>query len=122
MKQTYIILDDDTAFIVLLKKILDHFPHLECVAFYANTLDGARGITKHKPDILFLDMEIDGLDGLEVLGVLDHKPMTIVVSQKLGFVSTSDQLDIRDCILKHQLSVKRMDQALSTLCIPSRIE
>lgn len=112
MKKTYVIVDDDLAFSLLLEKQLSKFSSLECAATYHDTLSAARGISKLKPDILFLDMEIDSLNGLEVLESLENKPKTIVISSSTRFMETALSLEVYDYLKKPVQSMDRLKTAL----------
>ena len=112
MNYTYIILDDDMAFVSLLKKQLSHFPNLEFLEAYYTTVQAAKGITKFKPDILFLDMEIDALNGLDVLSVLEYQPKTIVISSTTAPMEEALALDVYDYIKKPVPSLERLGQAI----------
>ncbi|MEP4533227.1 MAG: response regulator [Cyclobacteriaceae bacterium] len=99
-KYSYIIVDDDLAFIMLLKKSLESFENLEFVASYTSTIEAARGITKLKPNILFLDMQIDALDGLDMLSVIEPLPKTIVISNSIDQMDEALSLNVYDYIKK----------------------
>jgi two-component SAPR family response regulator len=77
---SYLIVEDDPAFVEILKVVISKIPGLKPIGFSDNTLDAAKKIELEKPDILLLDINISGLEGPEVLELSDHKPKTIVIS------------------------------------------
>lgn len=79
-KQRYIIVEDDKISAVYLKTILDEFSHLEHVGTYGGTTEAVVNIQKQKPDILFLDITISGLDGPELVDLINPTPKIVVVS------------------------------------------
>lgn len=79
-KYTCLIVEDDTSFSFILEKIIRKIPEVEWVGTCTNTNDAAIAIQRKKPDILLLDINIDGLDGPEILELSNHKPKTIVIS------------------------------------------
>lgn len=99
-KYSYIIVDDDLAFIMLLKKSLENFENLEFLESYTSTIEAAKGITKLKPNILFLDMHIDSLDGLDMLSVIEPVPKTIVISSSTDQMNEALSLNVYDYIKK----------------------
>lgn len=77
---TYLIIEDDPAFIEILKVISSKVPNTRLIGTCDNTVEAAKRIDLDKPDILLLDINISGLEGPEILEIADHKPKTIVIS------------------------------------------
>ena len=48
-------------------------PHLEIVAECDGIPNAVKSIHKHKPDLVFLDIEMPGHSGLEILDFFDEK-------------------------------------------------
>jgi len=62
-----IIADDESLLRDELKRLLSKlWPELEIIDLYENGTDALAGITAHTPDIAFLDIQMPGMDGLEV--------------------------------------------------------
>lgn len=79
-KYSCLIIEDDPAFVEILKIIVGKVEEVELIGTSDNTLDAAKRIDLDKPDILLLDINISGLEGPEVLELSEHKPKTIVIS------------------------------------------
>lgn len=63
-----IIIDDEPMARQLLNGILEeHCPHVEVVDLCQNLPEGVKSIHKNQPDIVFLDIEMPGHSGLELL-------------------------------------------------------
>ena len=77
---SYLIIEDDPAFVEILKVIMGKVGEVKLLGISDNTIDAAKRIDLDKPDILLLDINISGLEGPEVLELSDHKPKTIVIS------------------------------------------
>ena len=75
-----ITVDDDPTILMVLKDLVSQDERLELVCECENSLIAASNIQKYKPDLIFLDIMLPGLDGLEVLDVLDRRPAVIIVS------------------------------------------
>jgi two-component system LytT family response regulator len=91
-KKRYIILDDDQAFCLWMEsKIKKNLPHFELIASYHSTLEGLLAISREKPDVLFLDMNIDGLNGIDVLDLMKYQPSTIITSG-----TPENEIDFKD--------------------------
>ena len=51
-----ILIDDEPLARSLLKKFLNEIKEVEIVGAYENGFEGLKGITDHKPDLVFLDI------------------------------------------------------------------
>jgi len=78
-KFTVLIADDEIPARKKMKKMLSQFENLEIIHEAENGLDALEHIQKLNPDIVFLDIEMPGLTGLEVAGNLDKKNMPSLV-------------------------------------------
>ncbi|MEM6829221.1 MAG: response regulator [Bacteroidota bacterium] len=79
-KYKCLIIEDDQAFAAILSTIMEKVPEVELVGVSDNTVDAAKKLEREKPHILLLDVNISGLEGPEILEMIDHKPLTIVIS------------------------------------------
>ncbi|MEO9485693.1 MAG: response regulator [Ekhidna sp.] len=79
-KFSCLIIEDDPAFVEILKVVVSKVAEVELLGTCDNTLDAAKRIDLDKPDVLLLDINISGLEGPEVLELSDHKPKTVMIS------------------------------------------
>lgn len=61
---------------LLLKKCCDN---VELVASVSSVKEGILAIKKHKPDIVFLDVEMPGQNGFDLLDELDDTPFQVIM-------------------------------------------
>jgi len=99
-KYTYLIIEDDPAFVEILKVISSKVPNAKLLGTCDNTLDAAKRIDLDKPDILLLDINISGLEGPEILEIADHKPKTIVISSHPEEVMENYEVEYEEFIQK----------------------
>lgn len=64
---TAIIVDDESACIKTLENDLSRFPEIHIVATCTSPTNAAREIVRLQPDLLFIDVEMPGMSGLELL-------------------------------------------------------
>lgn len=72
-----IIIDDEAAGRKLIKEYLQDFPKLIIVGEVNNGVDAVKEINKYKPDLIFLDIQMPGLTGFEVINHLEVLPQII---------------------------------------------
>ncbi len=82
------IVDDEELARALLREYLGQAGGVEIVAECANGFEAVKSIADHKPDLVFLDVQMPKLDGFEVLELID--PAIAVI-----FVTAYDQYAMR---------------------------
>lgn len=107
-----LIVEDDPSYQKIISAFVEANDQLKLIAIVDNSVDAVMAITKKKPDILLLDMEISGLNGLEVLDSLDHQPVTLVISGNSEFKVETLDFGIVDFIEKPIASAEVMEQGL----------
>ena len=76
-----IIVDDEKLSRSVLKLLLErHCPALEIVAVCSDGIAALEAIEKHKPELLFLDVEMPGLNGFEVLEACRDTSFSIIIT------------------------------------------
>ena len=75
--------DDERAARARLRRLLDRHPQIEIIGEAANGLEAVEAIERLRPELLFLDVQMPGLSGFEVLQGLSKdipRPLTIFVT------------------------------------------
>ena len=111
-----LIVDDEKFSRVSLKKLLKPYSQIEIVDEAADGLQAIEKIEARKPDLVFLDIQMPGLNGFEVLRALTIKPKPQVI-----FVTAFDQYAVKafevnaiDYLLK-PIDEARLQQAIGKL-------
>jgi two-component system, LytTR family, response regulator len=73
-----IIIDDEKHCIITLQHLLKKFADIEVVATTQNSAEAKDLIELHKPQLVFLDIEMPALNGFDVLNLFDHIPFKVV--------------------------------------------
>jgi len=81
-----LIVDDEQPARQRLRELLDNDPHVVELTEAENGLDAVEAILQKSPDIVFLDVQMPGLDGLGVIDTIGVECMPITV-----FVTAFDQ-------------------------------
>ncbi|WP_295674363.1 LytTR family DNA-binding domain-containing protein [uncultured Mucilaginibacter sp.] len=86
---------------ILLQLLTQHFPQIKVVATAADADEGIRRIDAWKPDVVFLDVEMPGKNGFDMLkelGTIDF--MIIFVSAHNHYALNAIKLSAIDFLLK----------------------
>ncbi|MDX1408666.1 MAG: LytTR family DNA-binding domain-containing protein [Saprospiraceae bacterium] len=76
---TAILIDDEPDSLESLEYLLGRYcPHIKVVARCHNGREGLTQIHRHKPDIVFLDIQMPGMNGFQMLGHLDEPDFQVI--------------------------------------------
>ncbi len=92
-------------------KFLSSFTGIEVVAECANGFEGIKAIAEHKPQLLFLDIQMPKLTGFEMLELLDEKPIIIFSTAFDQYAIKAFELSAADYLLK-PYSKARFEEAV----------
>src|SRR4249920_2709785 len=80
-----IIVDDEKLAVQGLQLRLEDYPDVEVIDTCANGRDAIRAIKTHKPDLVFLDIQMPGFDGFSVVqGLMEVEPPLFVFVTAFG--------------------------------------
>jgi len=97
---TTILIDDVPLARKLLKEYLQDFPDIKIVAECKNGRQAIKAINENKPDLIFLDIRMPGMDGFEVLEYLDHMPHIIFTTAYGDYALKAFEVNAVDYLLK----------------------
>ncbi len=96
-----VIVDDSKVARMLLRQILNKIEGINILDEFDDPLKAKAYIESNKVDILFLDIEMPELNGLELLRMLHSKrPLTILTTAKPGYAVEAFELNVVDYIVK----------------------
>lgn len=100
MSTTCIIVDDEKLARDLLREYLENFPDIELVAECDQGSEAVEKIDKLKPDIVFLDVQMPGMTGFDVLEDIEHEPYVIFTTAYDQYAIKAFEKNAVDYLLK----------------------
>lgn len=100
MNTTCLIVDDEKLARELLREYLEGFPEIEIIGECAKGNEAVEQINKLKPDILFLDVQMPGMTGFDVLEEIDHEPYVIFTTAYDQYAIKAFEKNAVDYLLK----------------------
>lgn len=106
-----VIVDDVESMRSVLKKLLSNFEKIQVVGEAADFDEARNTISEERPDLLFLDIDLNGLTSIDLLKSLNYKPMVIFITSHTDFAIKAFELNAVDYLLK-PISLERLTKAI----------
>lgn len=111
MKKIVIIDDEPLARSIVMEYLQNH-PDMQVVAECNNGYEGVKAIMQHKPDLVFLDIQMPKINGFEMLELLDVIPPVIFATAFDEYAIKAFEANAIDYLLK-PFSKDRFNTALT---------
>ncbi len=109
-----LIVDDERLARKELVSLLSEHPHIEIVGEAINADDAYKKINELKPDLLFLDIQMPGKSGFDLLEMLDAVPKVIFTTAYDEYALKAFEVNALDYVLK-PIQPERLNDALKKL-------
>lgn len=109
-----IIIDDERLARAELKKLLQEFPEIEIIDEATNAEEGITKIDALQPDLVFLDIQMPGKTGFDLLSELDRSPHVIFTTAYDEYALKAFEVNALDYLLK-PIEPKRLADAINKL-------
>ena len=116
-----IIIDDERLARNELKKLLQDFPEVEVIDEAANAEEGITKIENQHPDLIFLDIQMPGKTGFDMLSQLERSPQVIFTTAYDEFALKAFEVNALDYLLK-PIEPKRLADAIQKLHLSEQKE
>lgn len=100
MKYTCLIVDDEKLGRDLLKSYIENFPQLQVVQTCSSAIEAMQVLAQQSVDILFLDINMPKISGIDLLKQQTNQPLTILCTAHSEYALESYELDVVDYLLK----------------------
>jgi two-component system, LytTR family, response regulator len=109
-----IIIDDERLARAELRKLLQEFPEVEIIDEAANADEGIQKIDSLQPDLIFLDIQMPGKTGFDMLAQLERAPQVIFTTAYDEFALKAFEVNALDYLLK-PIEPRRLAEAVQKL-------
>ncbi|MGB2624642.1 MAG: response regulator [Candidatus Acidiferrum sp.] len=110
-KLTALIVDDEDLARFVLRELLQTHPELDLVAECANGFEAVKAVAEHKPDLIFLDVQMPKLSGFDVLELIGTDTAVIFVTAYDQYAMRAFEVHAVDYLLK-PIGRERFEAAL----------
>lgn len=106
------IVDDERDARALIREYLEAIPGFEIIGEAENSWDAISIINTLEPDLVFLDIQMPGISGLQLISKLIHRPQIIITTAFDRYALRAFDLDAIDYLLK-PYTMERFSRAIS---------
>ncbi|WP_372644046.1 LytR/AlgR family response regulator transcription factor [Ancylomarina sp.] len=115
-----VIIDDDKLSRKVIESYIERTDYLTLIASYPSAIEAINEIKKNDPiDLIFLDVEMPEMTGMEFLNSLNTTPQVIIISSKEQYALEAFEYDVSDYLLK-PISYSRFFKAVNK--VNSRVQ
>ncbi|MCX6208862.1 MAG: response regulator [Bacteroidetes bacterium] len=109
-----ILIDDEPLAIMELQAMLKKHTDIDVVATAENAVDAIEKINEHKPELIFLDINMPSKSGFDLLEELDEAPLVIFVTAYDQYAIKAFDVNALDYILK-PVNTDRLAEAIEKI-------
>ena len=95
-----VVIDDEPVAIEILDGYIAKIPFLDLAGTFRSAIDALEYLRRHPVDLLFLDINMPDLTGIEFLKSLDSRPMVIFTTAHSEYAAKSYDFEAIDYLLK----------------------
>jgi two-component system LytT family response regulator len=99
-KITTLLVDDEDLARLVLRELVQTHPELTVVAECANGFEAVKAVAEHKPDLIFLDVQMPKLSGFDVLELIGTETAVIFVTAYDQYAMRAFEVHAVDYLLK----------------------
>ena len=116
MELKCIAIDDETFALELIRQYISRIPELKLLQTFDDAISGGEFLRENKIDLLFIDINMPDITGIELVRSLKDKPKTIFTTAYKKFAFEGFELEAIDYLLKpisFERFVKAVQRAIS---------
>jgi two-component system LytT family response regulator len=100
MRIKCLIIDDEPLAINVIKNYLEPIENFEVIDTFSNPIEGLNFLKNNKVDVIFLDINMPVLDGINFIKSLENPPLLVITSAYSQFAIETYELDVLDYLVK----------------------
>ncbi len=100
LKIKCIVIDNEQSSLELIKSYINKIPFLELTGLFNNPFNAISYVNKNKVDLIFSEIEMTGINGIQLINSLKTKPLVILVSAIDKYAIDGYNVNALDYLLK----------------------
>ena len=100
MKITCIVVEDVKLNRDVMADLISSIDSMELMGSFENASEATNALSELEPDVMFLDIEMPGMSGLDFLKSLTHPPLTVLTTSHAEFAVEGFEMNVFDYLVK----------------------
>ena len=124
MKIKCIAIDDEPLALDIIRDYSSRIPFLDLVKCFENALDSIEYIRNNPVDLIFLDIQMEELSGIQLLNAMKNRPYVIFTTAYDSYALQGFELDVMDYLLKpisFERFVKGVDKVYEKMKLDQKV-
>lgn len=105
-----IAIDDEPLALEIVKQYCTQLNEIDLVQIFDNTVEAKTYIDQHQPDLIFIDIDMPDINGIDLVNSISFKPMIVFTTAYKEFALDGFELEAIDYLLK-PFSFERFEKA-----------
>ena len=106
-----VLIDDEPLARLIVREYLESYPQVEVMQECNDGFEGLKAIMQHRPDLIFLDIQMPKVTGFEMLELIEQPPAVIFTTAFDEYAMKAFETHAVDYLLK-PFSKERFDKAI----------
>lgn len=111
MKLKAIAIDDEPLALEIVKQYCAQYTDIDLLQTFDNAIAGLEYVNQHQPDLLFIDIDMPDINGIDLVNSIQAKPMIIFTTAYKEFALEGFELEAVDYLLK-PFSFERFEKSV----------
>ena len=116
-----LVVDDEEIYLELLGHLIESHAALSLSASFSDALAASEFLSENRVDLVFLDIEMPDITGLELLNSAKYIPQVIFITAHPQYAAEAFEYDVTDYIVK-PVTEERFDKAVARALEQSRYQ
>lgn len=95
-----IVVDDEPLARQLILSYIDQIPAMECLGSYPSAVEALAALMEQKVDVVFIDIEMPGLSGLNLIKSLKTHPKIVFITAYTEYAVDAFEIEATDYLVK----------------------
>jgi len=95
-----IIVDDDELCRTVVEDLINEIDEFKCIGAFENALEAFKFLEENNVDVIFLDVEMPKMGGMELLRNLEIQPLVVMITSHDEFALESYEYNVTDFLKK----------------------
>lgn len=109
-----VLVDDEPMALRSIERLCTPNDHIQLIGSFGNGEEALEFLSSNETDLLFLDVEMPGISGIELLEQLTHHPQVVITTSKAEYAFEAFEYNVTD-FLKKPITLPRFQSCLEKI-------